>query len=87
MKAFVAKRMEIRRGDRRSTGKSAVKREVPQKGDVVLLLGGRTGRDGLGGATGSSKEHTEQNIHQSGAEVQKGESAYGTEDPTSFPRR
>ena len=49
-----------------------VKREEPQKGDIVLLLGGRTGRDGIGGATGSSKEHTEESIEKSGAEVQKG---------------
>lgn len=69
--AFVAKRMEIG-AVIGAVPESAVKREVPQKGDVVLLLGGRTGRDGLGGATGSSKEHTEQSIHQSGAEVQKG---------------
>ena len=47
-------------------------RKVPQKGDVIILGGGRTGRDGCGGATGSSKEHTEESILQCGAEVQKG---------------
>lgn len=47
-------------------------REEPQPGDIVLLVGGRTGRDGIGGATGSSKEHTEDSIHTAGAEVQKG---------------
>ena len=41
-------------------------------GDVVILLGGRTGRDGVGGATGSSKEHTTESINTCGAEVQKG---------------
>ncbi|MEE0777092.1 MAG: AIR synthase-related protein, partial [Bacillota bacterium] len=69
--AFVAKRMEIG-AVIGAVPEKAVKREAPQKGDIVLLLGGRTGRDGLGGATGSSKEHTEESIHQSGAEVQKG---------------
>ncbi|MEG6565416.1 phosphoribosylformylglycinamidine synthase [Thermoanaerobacterium saccharolyticum] len=68
---YVAKRMEI----------GAVIGAVPQKnvyrgkpaaGDVVILLGGRTGRDGCGGATGSSKEHTQESIYKSGAEVQKG---------------
>ncbi|WP_238881389.1 phosphoribosylformylglycinamidine synthase [Clostridium sp. YIM B02551] len=49
-----------------------VKRERPVKGDIIILLGGRTGRDGLGGATGSSKEHTEESINICGAEVQKG---------------
>lgn len=47
-------------------------RETPVKGDVIILLGGRTGRDGLGGATGSSKEHTEESILLCGSEVQKG---------------
>ena len=49
-----------------------VRRESPKPGDVVLLLGGRTGRDGLGGATGSSKEHTEESLETCGSEVQKG---------------
>ena len=47
-------------------------RGVPQEGDIIVLLGGRTGRDGCGGATGSSKAHTEQSIETCGAEVQKG---------------
>ena len=68
---YVAKRMEI----------GAVIAAVPQKnvlrldaepGDVVILLGGRTGRDGIGGATGSSKVHTEKSLDSCGAEVQKG---------------
>ena len=49
-----------------------VRRERPTAGDVVLLLGGRTGRDGIGGATGSSKEHTATSLEECGSEVQKG---------------
>ncbi len=49
-----------------------VRRESPVPGDVILLLGGRTGRDGIGGATGSSKEHTEASLEICGSEVQKG---------------
>ena len=51
---------------------SNVRRESPAPGDVILLLGGRTGRDGIGGATGSSKEHTEASLETCGSEVQKG---------------
>ncbi|HWP97336.1 MAG TPA: phosphoribosylformylglycinamidine synthase [Syntrophomonadaceae bacterium] len=69
--AFVAKRMEI--GAVIGAGpKSNVFRETPAAGDVVILLGGKTGRDGCGGATGSSVEHTEEFIFTRGAEVQKG---------------
>ena len=50
----------------------AVKRENSDPGDIIILLGGRTGRDGIGGATGSSKVHTEASIEVRGAEVQKG---------------
>ena len=49
-----------------------VRRESPKPGDVVLMLGGRTGRDGIGGATGSSNEHTEESLETCGSEVQKG---------------
>ena len=49
-----------------------VRRDRPSPGDVVLMLGGRTGRDGIGGATGSSKEHTEESLETCGSEVQKG---------------
>ena len=52
--------------------KDNVKRECPQKDDVIVLLGGRTGRDGCGGATGSSKAHNSSSIETCGAEVQKG---------------
>lgn len=69
--AFVAKRMEVG-AVVGAVPEDHVRREAPEKGDIVLLLGGRTGRDGIGGATGSSKEHTEESITQSGAEVQKG---------------
>ncbi|MCQ2119918.1 MAG: phosphoribosylformylglycinamidine synthase, partial [Bacteroidales bacterium] len=49
-----------------------VRRDTPVPGDVVLMFGGRTGRDGIGGATGSSKEHTEESLESCGSEVQKG---------------
>lgn len=52
--------------------RSNVKHETPQAGDVILLLGGATGRDGCGGATGSSKEHTLESLNTCGSEVQKG---------------
>lgn len=68
---YVAKRMEIG-AVIAAAPKENVVREEPKAGDVVILLGGRTGRDGLGGATGSSKEHTEESINECGAEVQKG---------------
>ncbi|MDI9552113.1 MAG: phosphoribosylformylglycinamidine synthase [Bacteroidales bacterium] len=68
---YTAKRMEVGavvgavRADH-------VRRESPQPGDMVLMLGGRTGRDGIGGATGSSKEHTDESLETCGSEVQKG---------------
>ena len=68
---YVAKRLEIGAVIGASP-KSNVIREVPQPGDVIVLLGGKTGRDGCGGATGSSKAHTESSIETCGAEVQKG---------------
>ena len=68
---YVAKRMEIG-AVIGAAKKSDVIRERPQKGDVIILTGGRTGRDGCGGATGSSKEHNEESILTCGAEVQKG---------------
>ena len=68
---YAAKRMEI--GAVIAAAPAAnVRRERPQSGDVVILLGGRTGRDGCGGATGSSKSHTVQSLESCGAEVQKG---------------
>lgn len=68
---FVAKRMEIG-AVIGAAPRSNVIRKAPAEGDVIILLGGRTGRDGCGGATGSSKEHTEESIQSCGAEVQKG---------------
>lgn len=68
---YVAKRMEIGAVIGAAPASNVV-REKPQAGDVVILLGGRTGRDGCGGATGSSKEHTEDSLLTCGAEVQKG---------------
>ena len=68
---YVAKRLEV--GAVVGAVKASdVRRESPAAGDVILLLGGRTGRDGIGGATGSSKEHTESSIETCGSEVQKG---------------
>ena len=68
---YVAKRMEIGAVVAAAPARN-VRREVPQPDDVVILLGGRTGRDGCGGATGSSKSHTLQSLESCGAEVQKG---------------
>ena len=68
---YVAKRMEIGAVIAAAPAENVV-REVPTPGDVVILLGGRTGRDGCGGATGSSKSHTLESLQTCGAEVQKG---------------
>ena len=68
---YVAKRMEIGAVIAAAPAKN-VRREVPEDGDIVILLGGRTGRDGCGGATGSSKSHTLESLESCGAEVQKG---------------
>ncbi len=68
---YVAKRMEIG-AVLGAAPRSQIKRESPEPGDVIVLLGGRTGRDGIGGATGSSKAHTEKSLEVCGAEVQKG---------------
>ena len=70
-KGYVAKRMEIGAVIGASPKENVI-REVPMPDDVIVLLGGRTGRDGCGGATGSSKAHTESSIETCGAEVQKG---------------
>ncbi len=68
---YVAKRMEIG-AVVGATPASHVRREEPEPGDKIILLGGRTGRDGIGGATGSSKAHNVESIEKDGAEVQKG---------------
>lgn len=68
---YVAKRMEIGAVIGAAPAEN-VRREVPVDGDVIILLGGRTGRDGCGGATGSSKSHTVESLESCGAEVQKG---------------
>ncbi len=68
---YVAKRMEIG-ALVAAAPKSSVVRMKPEAGDIVILLGGRTGRDGCGAATGSSKEHTEESLNACGADVQKG---------------
>ena len=68
---YVAKRLEIG-AVIAATPAENVRREVPDAGDKVILLGGRTGRDGCGGATGSSKSHTLESLTHCGAEVQKG---------------
>jgi len=68
---YAAKRMEIGAVVAAAPAKN-VRREVPAAGDLVILLGGRTGRDGCGGATGSSKSHTMESLESCGAEVQKG---------------
>ena len=68
---FAAKRLEIGAVLGAAPAKQ-VRREVPAPGDLIILLGGRTGRDGIGGATGSSKSHTLESLEHCGAEVQKG---------------
>ena len=68
---YAAKRMEIGAVIAAAPAEN-VRREVPTPGDIVILLGGSTGRDGIGGATGSSKAHTTQSVETCGAEVQKG---------------
>ncbi len=68
---YAAKRMEIG-AVIAATPAENVRRERPEDGDIVILLGGRTGRDGIGGATGSSKAHNVQSVETCGAEVQKG---------------
>ncbi len=68
---YTAKRMEV--GAVVGAVKASnVRRDRPAPGDIVLMLGGRTGRDGIGGATGSSKEHTQESLETCGSEVQKG---------------
>lgn len=68
---YAAKRLEIGAVVAAAPAEN-VRRERPEPGDIVILLGGRTGRDGCGGATGSSKSHTLQSLESCGAEVQKG---------------
>lgn len=68
---YVAKRMEIGAVIGAAPKKNVI-REVPSAGDLIVLLGGRTGRDGIGGATGSSKAHDEKSVLTCGSEVQKG---------------
>ena len=68
---YMAKRMEVG-AVLGAAPKANVKREVPAPGDIIILVGGRTGRDGIGGASGSSKEHTEKSIDNCSSEVQKG---------------
>ncbi|MDY2959711.1 MAG: phosphoribosylformylglycinamidine synthase [Hornefia sp.] len=68
---YVAKRMEVGAVIAAAPAEN-VRRERPEAGDIVILLGGKTGRDGCGGATGSSKKHTTESLETCGAEVQKG---------------
>lgn len=68
---YVAKRMEVGAVVGAAPAEN-IRRERPAAGDQIILLGGRTGRDGIGGATGSSKSHSEESLENCGAEVQKG---------------
>ena len=83
---YVAKRMEIG-AVIGAAPRGHVVRLVPQPGDLVLLVGGATGRDGIGGATGSSKAHTEESIRMCGAEVQKGNPVVERKIQRLFRRR
>ncbi len=69
---YVAKRMEVGALVAAAPPRENVIRETAIPGDLILLIGGRTGKDGLGGAVGSSKGHTEESLETGGAEVQKG---------------
>ena len=80
---YAAKRMEIGAVVGAAPAEN-VRREKPAPGDVVILLGGRTGRDGCGGATGSSKSHTLESLESCGAEVQKGNG--GKKAAAAFPK-
>ncbi len=82
---YAAKRMEIGAVMGAAPAENVI-REVPEPGDVVVLLGGRTGRDGCGGATGSSKSHTIESLETCGAEVQKGNAPEETENPAPVPQ-
>ena len=82
---YVAKRMEVG-AVISATPRKNVFRGSPATGDVILLIGGRTGRDGVGGATGSSKEHTDTALENS-AEVQKGDPPTERKIQRLFPRR
>lgn len=84
--SYVAKRLEVG-AVVGAVNADAVRRETPQAGDVILLLGGRTGRDGIGGATGSSKEHTEASLESCGSEVQKGNAPEERKIQRLFRRR
>ena len=82
---YVAKRMEIG-AVVGAVPRAQVRREEPVPGDVIILVGGRTGRDGIGGATGSSKAHTERSIETCGAEVQKGDPPDGAQAAAAVPQ-
>ena len=81
---YVAKRMEIG-AVVGATPAAHVRRECPAPGDVIVLLGGRTGRDGIGGATGSSKAHNLGSLDHCGAEVQKGNAPDRAQAPAPVP--
>ncbi len=82
---YVAKRLEIGAVVGASPKENVV-RGIPAAGDIVVLLGGRTGRDGCGGATGSSKAHTSESIDTCGAEVQKGNPPTERKLPAALPQ-
>ena len=82
---FIAKRMEIG-AVLGAAPRNNVVREEPLPGDIIILLGGKTGRDGCGGATGSSKKHTVESLETCGAEVQKGHALTERKIPRLFRR-
>ena len=81
---YVAKRMEVGAVIGAAPADQVI-REEPAPGDVVLLIGGRTGRDGCGGATGSSRAHTDESVMKSGSEVQKGNPPVERQLPAFIP--
>lgn len=81
---YVAKRMEVG-AVVGAAPKANVKREKPCPGDIVVLIGGATGRDGVGGATGSSKEHNDTSLTKCSSEVQKGNAPIERQAAASVP--
>ena len=82
---YVAKRMEIGAVVGAAPMENVI-REVPEPGDIVILLGGKTGRDGCGGATGSSKKHTEESARNLRCRGPEGQPARRAQDSASVPR-
>ena len=84
---YVAKHMELRCGRGRGSRRRMWSGKRPAPGDVVILLGGRTGRDGIGGATGSSKSHNLTSLDHHGRRGAEGQRPRGAQAPAAVPQR